>query len=283
MKLTEYNLLPNTPGIYYIKNTKNGKGYVGQSQNIRIRVRRHINLFKRKVYDAPLYKAFDKYGLDAFEVEVLLSITDLVDKFEIKNKLDEAEIYYIDKLNTYTYNHKGYNQTIGGDAGITGYKYTDEQRQHISENSKRQAADGRFTIYCYDIINKEYITEVNTPALAIRLNISIDSRAIKRIIRKSQYILARSKEKLEEKINFFKENLNTKSSDGKKEKLKSKPSNGNKENLNSKSSDGRFKKDPRADEIIKDIKQGMSCATFMCKYNMCKKSYYNYKNEIFKK
>ena len=143
MKLTEYNLLPNTPGIYYIKNTKNGKGYVGQSQNIRIRVRRHINLFKRKVYDAPLYKAFDKYGLDVFEVEVLLSITDLVDKFEIKNKLDEAEIYYIDKLNTYTYNHKGYNQTIGGDAGITGYKYTDEQRQHISENSKRQAADGR--------------------------------------------------------------------------------------------------------------------------------------------
>ena len=47
---------------------------------------------------------------------------------------------------------------------------------------------GRFTIYCYDIINKEYITEVNTPALAIRLNISIDSRAIKRIICKSQYI-----------------------------------------------------------------------------------------------
>ena len=84
MKLTEYKLLPNTPGIYYIKNTKNGKGYVGQSQNIRIRVRRHINLFKRKVYDAPLYKAFDKYGLDVFEVEVLLSITDLVDKFEIK-------------------------------------------------------------------------------------------------------------------------------------------------------------------------------------------------------
>ena len=56
-----------------------------------------------------------------------------------------------------------------------------------------------------------------------------------------------------------------------------------KEKLNSKSSDGRFKKDSRADEIIKDIKQGMTCAAFMCKYNMCKKSYYNYKNEIFKK
>ena len=52
---------------------------------------------------------------------------------------------------------------------------------------------------------------------------------------------------------------------------------------NSKPNSGRFKKDPRADEIIKDIKRGMTCATFMCKYNMCKKTYYNYKNEIFKK
>ena len=217
MKLTEYKLLPNTPGIYYIKNTKNGKGYVGQSQNIRVRVRRHINLFKRKVYDAPLYKAFDKYGLDAFEVEALLSITDLVDKFEIKNKLDEAEIYYIDKLNTYTYNHKGYNQTIGGDAGITGYKYTDEQRQHISKNTKRQAADGRYMIYCYDIINKEYITEVNTPALARRLGINIDNADVRRMICKKRYVLARSKEKLEENIKFFKENPNSSNGKSKKE------------------------------------------------------------------
>lgn len=259
MKLTEYNLLPNTPGIYYIKNTKNGKGYVGQSQNIRIRVRRHINLFKRKVYDAPLYKAFDKYGLDVFEVEVLLSITDLVDKFEIKNKLDEAEIYYIDKLNTYTYNHKGYNQTIGGDAGITGYKYTYEQRQHISENSKRQAADGRYTIYCYDIIKKQYITEINTPALAKRLNINIDNADVRRMICKKQYILARTKEKLEEKIKTYEEKLN------------------------SNSSYGKFKKEPSEDEIIEDIKRGMCCAIFMCKYHMTQKSYYTYKNKIFKK
>ena len=100
---------------------------------------------------------------------------------------------------------------------------------------------------------------MNIPALARRLGINIDTSDIRRITCKSQYILARSKEKLEEKINFFKEKLN------------------------SKSSDGKFKKDPRADEIIKDIKGGMTCATFMCKYNMCKKSYYNYKNEIFKK
>ena len=257
MKLTEYNLLPNTPGIYYIKNTKNGKGYVGQSQNIRIRVRRHINLFKRKVYDAPLYKAFDKYGLDVFEVEVLLSITDLVDKFEIKNKLDEAEIYYIDKLNTYTYNHKGYNQTIGGDAGITGYKYTDEQRQHISENSKRQAADGRYTIYCYDIINKQYITEPNLSALSKRLNTYIDRAAIGRITCKNQYILARDKEKLEEKIKTYEEKIN------------------------SNSSYGKFKKNPRLDEIIKDIENGMDRFTFCSKYSVSRDSYTKYRRKYY--
>ena len=281
MKISEIKTLDNVSAIYCFRNTINNKCYVGQAEQLRKRLLHHINNFKNCRYDAPLYRAMTKYGLDAFEVEILEIIDGLSDRMEIKKKLDECEIYYIKHLNSYAPN--GYNQTLGGDAGVNGYKFTEEQRRRLSENTKRMATDGRFTIYCYDIINKEYITEVNTPALAIRLNISIDSRAIKRIICKSQYILASSKEKLEEKINFFKENLNTKSSDGKKEKLKSKPSNGNKENLNSKSSDGRFKKDPRADEIIKDIKGGMTCATFMCKYNMCKKTYYNYKNEIFKK
>ena len=166
--------------------------------------------------------------------------------------MDEFEIYYIEHLNSYAPN--GYNQTHGGDAGVTGYKFTEKQRQHTSENSKRRAADGRYTIYCYDIINKQYITEVNIPALAIRLSINIDSSDIRNITCKSQYILARSKEKLEEKIKIFKEKLN------------------------SNSNSGRFKKDPRADKIIEDIKGGMTCAAFMCKYHMCKKTYYTYKN-----
>ena len=266
MKVSDIKTLDNVSAIYCFRNTINNKCYVGQAEQLRKRLLHHINNFKNCRYDAPLYRAMTKYGLDAFEVEILEIIDGLSDRMEIKKKLDEFEIYYIEHLNSYAPN--GYNQTRGGDAGVTGYKFTEKQRQHTSENSKRRAADGRFTIYCYDIINKEYITEANAPALAIRLNINalakrlninIDTADVRRMTCKKQYILARSKEKLEEKINIFKENLNTKSSDG------------------------RFKKDSRADEIIKDIKQGMTCAAFMCKYNMCKKSYYNYKNEIFKK
>ena len=116
-----------------------------------------------------------KYGLDAFEVEILEIIDGLSDRMEIKKKLDEFEIYYIEHLNSYAPN--GYNQTRGGDASVTGYKFTEEQRCRLSENTKRMAADGRFMIYCYVIINKEYIarTEVNTHVLAIRLGINIDN------------------------------------------------------------------------------------------------------------
>ena len=257
MKVSDIKTLDNVSAIYCFRNTINNKCYVGQAEQLRKRLLHHINNFKNCRYDAPLYRAMTKYGLDAFEVEILEIIDGLSDRMEIKKKLDECEIYYIKHLNSYAPN--GYNQTHGGDAGVTGYKFTEEQKHRLSENSKRMAADGRFTIYCYDMINKEYITEVNTPALARRLNINIDNADVKRMICKKRYILARSKEKLEENIKFFKENPI------------------------SNSSDGKFKKDPRADEIIKDIKGGMTCATFMCKYNMCKKTYYNYKNEIFKK
>ena len=273
MKVSDIKTLDNVSAIYCFRNTINNKCYVGQAEQLRKRLLHHINNFKNCRYDAPLYRAMTKYGLDAFEVEILEIIDGLSDRMEIKKKLDEFEIYYIEHLNSYAPN--GYNQTRGGDAGVTGYKFTEEQRQHISENSKRRAADGRYTIYCYDIINKQYITELNTPALARRLNINIDNADVKRMICKKRYILARSKEKLEENIKIFKENLNSNSSDGKSKKRKS--------YSNSKPNSGRFKKDPRADEIIKDIKGGMTCATFMCKYNMCKKTYYNYKNEIFKK
>ena len=256
MKVSDIKTLDNVSAIYCFRNTINNKCYVGQAEQLRKRLLHHINNFKNCRYDAPLYRAMTKYGLDAFEVEILEIIDGLSDRMEIKKKLDEFEIYYIEHLNSYAPN--GYNQTRGGDAGVTGYKFTEEQRQHMSENKKRMAADGRFMIYCYDIINKEYITEVNTPALARRLGINIDNADVKRKICKKRYVLARSKEKLEENIKFFKENPNPNSNSA----------NGKKEKLNSKSSNGKFKKEPSEDEIIEDIKRGMCCAIFMCKYHM---------------
>lgn len=58
-------------GIYLIKNTVNGKGYVGRSVNLRSRRVTHRYSAFRKEYNYPLYRAMRKYGEEAFSFEVL--------------------------------------------------------------------------------------------------------------------------------------------------------------------------------------------------------------------
>ena len=109
MKVSDIKTLDNVSAIYCFRNTINNKCYVGQAEQLRKRLLHHINNFKNCRYDAPLYRAMTKYGLDAFEVEILEIIDGLSDRMEIKKKLDEFEIYYIKHLNSYAPN--GYNQT----------------------------------------------------------------------------------------------------------------------------------------------------------------------------
>ena len=73
MKLTEINNLKVT-GIYLITNTISGYRYVGQAKNIAARIKQHLGAAfcsAKKDYDTPLHKAFRKYGLDNFELEIL--------------------------------------------------------------------------------------------------------------------------------------------------------------------------------------------------------------------
>ena len=101
--------------------------------------------YKNNQYNNLLYKAFDKYGLESFEY-LILEYVEIQDN--IKNLLDELEKKYISEYNSYK---NGYNQTVGGDYGILGYKMSEEQKQKLSENSKKVATDGRYSIYVYDI------------------------------------------------------------------------------------------------------------------------------------
>lgn len=128
MEFKKYN---KCAGIYKWQNKINGKCYIGQSIDLGSRLRHHINNFKHRRYDAPLYRAFDKYGLDSFDIEILYYIEN--PERCIKPFLDELEIGYIEKYNSY--GGTGYNQTRGGDAGILGYKFTEEQRNRTSANS----------------------------------------------------------------------------------------------------------------------------------------------------
>lgn len=95
--------------IYKITNLINNKCYIGQTiKTAEQRWKEHqSHTFGSHPNDQnkSLYKAIRKYGLENFTFEVL---QDNIETFE---KLDKAEIYWIDYYNSFI---KGYNETFGG-------------------------------------------------------------------------------------------------------------------------------------------------------------------------
>jgi group I intron endonuclease len=107
-------------GIYKITNIVNGKGYVGQSNNIKRRWMEHKTPAKRR--GIVLDRAFAKYGIDNFEFSVL--------EYCKKSLLDEREIYYIKKL------APEYNMNMGG-SGNGGRSLSADVRSRLSIASKK--------------------------------------------------------------------------------------------------------------------------------------------------
>ena len=97
--------------IYCITNLINSKRYVGKTtQTPEERFKEHCSdAFKTRCEKRPLYSAFNKYGVENFEVEELEYVED-------DSKLEEREIYWIQELQTYGSN--GYNATKGGDGTL---------------------------------------------------------------------------------------------------------------------------------------------------------------------
>jgi group I intron endonuclease len=112
--------------VYLIRNTVSGGVYVGQTiQDYRIRWRRHRDDLTRGVHDNPhLQRSWNKYGADAFAVEVVEVVSD-------QGALDEAEQRWIVDLRAKGI--KVYNQKIGGKFGGA---LTEETRRKISEAGK---------------------------------------------------------------------------------------------------------------------------------------------------
>lgn len=109
--------------IYKIINKVNNKLYIGQtSSTLQKRWCEHIKDSKKGLINRPLYSAFDKYGIENFEM-VLLEETD---------SPSEREIYYIQKLRTYIgfKDSNGYNATLGGE-GSTKLLWDKEKEQEL--------------------------------------------------------------------------------------------------------------------------------------------------------
>lgn len=174
--------IPNVPGIYKITNTINGKIYIGQSIYLKKRIKRHLS-YKSHKDNLALYKAFNKYGIDKFTIKILETI-DTGKCADIKSELDMLEIFYIKKYDSY---NSGYNQTLGGDVGIAGYKFTEEQRRKVSEHQKLCAHNFYKPVYLKSIITgniKMYISERHAAE-----DLKCSHSQISRVCNKKQYIL----------------------------------------------------------------------------------------------
>lgn len=101
--------------IYCITNLINGKQYVGKTvHTIEKRFQEHYrDSRKTRCKNRPIYNAIKKYGIENFKIDILEYV-------ENNYILEEKEIYWIKKLDTYGKN--GYNASKGGDGKIL-YNY----------------------------------------------------------------------------------------------------------------------------------------------------------------
>jgi len=108
--------------IYIITNTLNGMQYVGITNDIARRWKRHKNANENQY----LHKAIKKYGSECF---VFTHFADAFDVLAAK----AIERMLISEHNTLVPN--GYNLTLGGD-GTFGRKHTEEEKKKIRDTNK---------------------------------------------------------------------------------------------------------------------------------------------------
>jgi len=121
-------MLPVRSGIYSIRNTVNGKVYIGKSVNIAGRWRSHRSCLRRGVHVNPhLQRAWCLYGESAFRCEVLHEESDI-------SLLPTLEAKYVSDFNATDEAH-GYNlNVVSGDS----YRASPETRAKQSAAQKNR-------------------------------------------------------------------------------------------------------------------------------------------------
>ena len=121
--------------IYRFTNKLNGKMYIGKTrQTLEDRLNAHkIKSFQTSCrnYNCHFYKAIRKYGVNAFETDVLCTIKNTILE-QLDKELYELEIFYIDKFKSYD---NGYNSDKGG-IGTCGMKHSEETKVKIGKGNK---------------------------------------------------------------------------------------------------------------------------------------------------
>ena len=125
------------PYIYKITNLVNGKLYIGKTSNlIKERWREHISdSQKERCEKRPLYDAFNKYGINNFQIEQ-------IEEVENDDIACERETYWIEQLRTYIgfEDCNGYNATLGGDSKRY-YNYKELSQAYLELGSIKKVVE----------------------------------------------------------------------------------------------------------------------------------------------
>lgn len=129
--------------IYIIKNNINSKVYIGQTTtNLQTRFSQHCKKSTLANRHYKLYNAIKKYGKEHFFIGELEKNIPL-------SELDNKEIYYIEKYNSFI---NGYNSTKGGDGRVINKKYDETQIVNEYKNGRSCSEIGKmFNVSCATI------------------------------------------------------------------------------------------------------------------------------------
>jgi group I intron endonuclease len=256
-----YNL-PKGAGIYCIKNSITGKCYIGQSIKLQKRLKKHWNSWNNPMYShIVLYKAIKKYGIENFEVTILESFHDSLCP-GIRSKLDELEKKYIQEYDSF---NNGYNSTLGGDGGVLGYTHTEETKNYLRElrvaQEEEKSKDPSNWVKAKNLETNIVVIAHNRKELSELTGIkdfSIKKCLIKKqLLANKVWILANYEEEFPEVPEYGTMEF---------EELRT----------------HQFKALSNKDEILEYIKENPFCSygEISQNYKLCKKTFYNYKNEL---
>lgn len=112
-------------GIYSITNNTNGKVYIGQSEDIEDRLRKHKSALKGNYHvNSHLQSSWNKYGEDSFTFKLVKSC-----KLRYLDRFEKLIINIYDATNP----DNGYNLKGGGRSNC---KYSDASRKKMSDSHK---------------------------------------------------------------------------------------------------------------------------------------------------
>lgn len=124
-----------TTGVYSIRNTVNGKRYIGSAAKcVTARIRKHRRSLDKGVHpNRHLQAAWNKYGSKNFKITLLERCN--------SERCLEREQFWIDKHRSAD-NEYGYNlsPTAGSCLGV---KHSEEARAKMAEGQRRRKAEGR--------------------------------------------------------------------------------------------------------------------------------------------